>query len=169
MDKTIQVCNKCNASLAIGLKLHFCPFCGTVQLEKKLLYGKSTEHYDPRNPGYKPWRDGPTVPKRIYKAVDVNKRPWCPAMRQPHVRQKKVTITNSTEENNGETSRDGVPQCDLETNDVGNNIDELGDSENALESPPEFEVPFEPFIGRKFQITHHATMLTFNINCCTYT
>lgn len=89
MNGGIQVCNTCNTSLAIGLKLHFCPYCGTVQLEKKVLASKTTQNYDPSNPQHKPWRDNPHLPKRNYTYGNSKKKqPWCPPMRQLRVRNR---------------------------------------------------------------------------------
>lgn len=150
MDTTVQVCVKCNTSLAIGLKLHFCPYCGTAQLEKKLLDERSTKNYDPRNPSFKPWRDRPAVPKRVYKHVDANKRPWCPAMRQPRLRPKRLAMQvdyggadQSTQQH--ETEPDSVgPELEEDRSEFD---DGVGEEEKDAEA--EEEAPAEPFIGRK--------------------
>lgn len=150
MDKTVQVCVKCNTSLAIGLKLHFCPYCGTAQLEKKLLDERSTKNYDPRNPSFKPWRDRPAVPKRAYKPVDANKRPWCPAMRQPRLRPKKT----ATQIDYGGVDQSTL-QRDAELESAGPEIEEdraeidEGVSEEEREDEVVEEAPAETFIGCK--------------------
>ena len=91
MNSTVQVCISCNTALAIGLKLHFCPFCGTAQLEKKLLAGKSTQNYDPSNPQHKPWREKSRLPQRNYTYGEA-KHPWCPPMRQMQKRPTKSRL-----------------------------------------------------------------------------
>ena len=152
MDKTVQVCVKCSTSLAIGLKLHFCPYCGTPQLEKKLLDERSTKNYDPRNPGFKPWRDKPALPKRVYKPVDANKRPWCPAMRQPLLRPKKIAAQVDSADVDQATSALG-DEAEFEPS----TIEFEEDREEAIEQEGlrevdargEEEVPAEPFIGCK--------------------
>ena len=100
MNTTVQVCTNCNASLAMGLRLHFCPYCGTAQLEKKLLAGKTTQNYDPSNPLHKPWRDKSRLPKRNYTYNDSKKkRSWCPPMRQLRVRAIPPKVITKPETN----------------------------------------------------------------------
>lgn len=151
MDKSVQVCVNCNTSLAIGLKLHFCPYCGTPQLEKKLLDTKSTQNYDPGNPRFKPWRDKPTVPRRVYKVVDASaKRPWCPAMRQANLRPKKVAplAPNEVEvptvsDDMGRTS--AIPtEADIEHEGV-----DVVETEEGCATTTEEVTPPEPFLGCK--------------------
>ena len=165
MDKTVQICVNCSTSLAIGLKLHFCPYCGTPQLEKKLLDAKSTQNYDPSNPGFKPWRDKPTVPKRIYKAVDTSaKRPWCPAMRQANLRPKKsVPIAHASDvptdpADTAISSELPVDEADIDPQDT---LTKESEEENT--ATPE-DVEPEPFLGCKFALqSMHYVIIFFNV------
>lgn len=156
MDKAVQVCIKCNTSLAIGLKLHFCPYCGTAQLEKKLLDEKSTSNYDPRNPAYKPWRDKPAVPKRAYKPVDANTRPWCPAMRQPRLRSKKLIprVENSASMAGESTIDQETEGYKTSTIEEKESVAEFNDGEIEQSNDAEGDelIPVEPFIGRKLNL-----------------
>lgn len=159
MDKTVQVCVNCNTSLAIGLKLHFCPYCGTPQLEKKLLDTRSTQNYDPGNPRFKPWRDKPTVPKRIYKEVDIStKRPWCPAMRQANLRpmKSKPTAANDYEVIPDEGALPVPPR--VESDVFLADVDMKRDDEADYVTP--VEIPSEPFLGCKFYTMHSVKVLT---------
>jgi len=151
MDKTVQVCVNCNTSLAIGLKLHFCPYCGSPQLEKKLLDTKSTQNYDPSNPRFKPWRDKPTVPKRIYKAVDTSaKRPWCPAMRQANLRQKKrVPIAHASEIPTDPANTETLSELPVDEADIDPEVTHTKENEEEFTTTPE-DVEPEPFLGCKF-------------------
>ncbi|KAJ1405846.1 hypothetical protein B484DRAFT_423912, partial [Ochromonadaceae sp. CCMP2298] len=87
----MQVCTSCDTSLAVGLRLHFCPYCGTPQLTQKLIAGASTRDFDPLNPSFKPWRDKSLLPKRVYKESK-SKPPWCPPMRQSGKRAAKPRV-----------------------------------------------------------------------------
>jgi predicted RNA-binding Zn-ribbon protein involved in translation (DUF1610 family) len=130
MNKTVQVCIKCNSSLAIRLKLHFCPYCGTAQLAKKLIEERTTQGYDPYDPAFKPWRDKSLLPKRTYKSKEdeiKNKQPWCPPMRQLNKRKPKV---GTIKEVVGETipvQNPDVPICPGSTN-----FEEVKAFENVL-------------------------------------
>lgn len=154
MDKTIQVCIRCSTSLAIGLKLHFCPYCGTAQLEKKLLEQKTTQNFNPDNPNYKPWREKPLLPKRNYKTLPSKKpKPWCPPMRQLRVRPEK---TKSSKHCNGNIAIPIVETFgDVIDGSIGgsaacNNDDVVATDAPAYEediSPP--DIQSEPYIGCK--------------------
>lgn len=128
----MQVCINCNTSLSIGIRLHFCPFCGTPQLEKKLIYNRSTKDFDPRNPKpwrYKPWNDLPKIPKRNYIIENKTNQKWIAVMKKPlrdhptnkykHGKKKEFIDTSTFNNNN-----------DIE---VINAIDELSMNDNILE------------------------------------
>lgn len=153
MDKSVQVCISCNTSLAIGLKLHFCPYCGTAQLEKKLLEQKTTQHFDPDNPSHKPWREKPRLPKRNYKNVPTKKpQPWCPPMRQLRVRPAKAKPTRQGIEESINTAAEHPTDVTNAAGDLATNNIDIGtvDAEtdpNAETTEP--EAPPEPYLGCK--------------------
>ena len=151
MDKTVQVCVRCETPLAIGLKLHFCPYCGTAQLEKKLLERKSTQHYDPANPKLKPWRDKIRLPKRNYKVqINTKKLPWCPPMRQLRTRVPKAARTDDTTVSGNVNSEvdqsvsmgDNVENVDFEM-DLKNMKSEYSSNANQAEDSPQKEAFLE--------------------------
>lgn len=147
MDKSVQVCISCNTSLAIGLKLHFCPYCGTAQLEKKLLEQKTTQHFDPDNPSHKPWRDRCRLPKRNYKNVSAKKPvPWCPPMRQLRIRpvkskpDKQVSeeqAPGAAEEDRPKETFEEEQKCAEYGEAVESSPEVDGATENEVEPPPE--------------------------------
>ena len=151
MDKSVQVCIKCNTSLAIGLKLHFCPYCGTPQLEKKLLAGKSTQHYDPRDPKFKPWRDKPKIPKREYKPADASSRkPWCPAMRQPRLRPKKIVSVIRYDETWNQAQIQ-VQDSEMPQTEHSIHTDNIEELDSVVEDADcEEDQLIEPFFERKY-------------------
>jgi hypothetical protein len=131
----------------MGLRLHFCPYCGTAQLEKKLLATKTTQNYDPSNPQHKPWRENPRLPKRNYTYGDSKKKqPWCPAMRQARrVGSKKKFIVGRDV---SQGAADSVPQTDTagadeDGRDNQEEVDDDTDLSAAAEADERLNEPLE--------------------------
>jgi predicted RNA-binding Zn-ribbon protein involved in translation (DUF1610 family) len=158
MNSAVQVCTDCNASLALGLRLHFCPYCGTVQIERKVLASKTTEHYDPSNPQHKPWRDDPHLPKRNYTYGDPKKKqPWCPAMRQPRRRTKAYKSKMPTADHGGVHSEDASGKCEIQgtvqTDENGAQADDKADASDPVASEQELTPPPESFTECEYNKT----------------
>ena len=89
----MQICYNCNTILSIdnnnNIKIHFCPFCGKVQINNKLIHHINTYNYDPNNPRpwrYRPWKDksNNNIPnRRKYNIENKTKIPWIAVMKNP--------------------------------------------------------------------------------------
>ena len=88
----MQICYNCNTTLSIdknNIKIHFCPFCGKVQINNKLIHHINTYNYDPNNPRpwrYRPWKDKSnySIPhRRKYVIENKTKIPWIAVMKNP--------------------------------------------------------------------------------------
>lgn len=88
----MQICYNCNTILSIdnkNIKIHFCPFCGKVQINNKLIQHINTYNYDPNNPRpwrYRPWKDKSSnnIPyRRKYVIENKTKIPWIAVMKNP--------------------------------------------------------------------------------------
>ena len=156
MNEHIQVCTKCSTTLAIGLRLHFCPYCGTAQLEKKLLHTKTTQNYDPSNPQHKPWRDNPRLPKRNYTYNDSKKKkPWLPLMRQPNPKKVVKKTKQSLQEQDGDSKIATESKVIIQehTSEAFNSLN--GEVDGTIEQDSEdenkmAEVIVEPFTDCKY-------------------
>jgi len=82
----MQVCYNCKTTLSIRIKIHFCPFCGKVQINNKLINNINTNNYDPKNPKpwrYRPWKDLSKIPCRNYIIENKTNIPWIAVMKNP--------------------------------------------------------------------------------------
>lgn len=161
MDKAVQVCISCNTSLAIGLKLHFCPYCGTAQLEKKLLEQKTTQHFDPDNPSHKPWREKSRLPKRNYKNAPSKKpQPWCPPMRQLRIRPAKSKASKQVrEEQANSATEDDRPnetcEGDRDFAEYGEAVESMQEADRTTHNEANQQTQPETYLGCKFSYMAH--------------
>lgn len=96
----------------------FCPFCGYVTIQNTLIESKTTAGFDPYNRDFKPWRDAPLLPKRVYKTDTVSvKLPWCPPMRtlQPRKLKVKVRLKDAPLSDGAENALE-IPELTTHTN-----------------------------------------------------